>query len=83
MQILSDHDDAVSIRHLRNALRSIVEVDEDGTEARVYVAVGNLHISAVTAFAKDEEGDLILISDHARRTMEDLDSWDDFVCDRW
>lgn len=81
MEILSSHDDAATIRHLRNALRSIVDIDEDGNEARIYVAVGNLHVSAVTAIGRDEDGDLILISDHARAIMEDLDSWDQFISD--
>lgn len=81
MQILNDPHDAANTRHLRNALRSIIDIDENGNEARVFVAVGNLHISAVSAIAVDQDGDLILISDHARCIMEDLESWSEFITD--
>lgn len=79
MKILRSNENGVTLRDLRNAMQGVIDIDEDGTEAMLYAAVGNLHVSAVTAVAKDEDGDLILISAAAEDLMKDLGSWGDFI----
>ena len=81
MKILRNNENGVTMRDLRNAMQNTIDIDEDGAEAMLYAAVGNLHVSAVTAIAKDEDGDLILISGAAEDLMKDLGSWDNFIRD--
>lgn len=81
MKILRSNENGATLRDLRNAMQGMIDIDENGTDAMLYAAVGNLHISAVTAIAKDEDGDLILISAAAEDLMKDLGSWDDFIRD--
>jgi hypothetical protein len=81
MKILRSNENGVTLRDLRNAMQGMIDIDENGTDAMLYAAVGNLHVSAVTAIAKDEDGDLILISAAAEGLMKDLGSWDDFIRD--
>ena len=59
----------------------MIDIDEDGNESAIFAAVGNLHMSAVTTIAKDDDGDLVLISSFAEDLMKDLGSWDDFIRD--
>ena len=81
MKILRSNENGVTLRDLRNAMQGMIDIDENGTDAMLYAAVGNLHVSAVTTIAKDEDGDLILISAAAENLMKDLGSWDDFIRD--
>jgi hypothetical protein len=81
MKILRSNENGVTLRDLRNAMQGMIDIDENGTDAMLYAAVGNLHVSAVTTIAKDEDGDLILISAAAEDLMKDLGSWDDFIRD--
>jgi hypothetical protein len=83
MQTLFDRDssDGLTVRQLRHLLGTIDEADGDGREAVVFLAVGNCHCSITSAVAVDDDGDLVLISDHAQQIMEDLDSWDQFISD--
>jgi len=79
MEIIAADDDGIGTRDIRQALRRIIDIDEDGNETAVYGAVGNLHLSRVVAIAVDDDGDLLLITNHAQSLMQQLESWDDFV----
>ena len=81
MEIIASDPDGLGSRAIRNALKRIIDIDEDGNEVLTFAAVGNLHLSRVVAIARDEDGDLLLITDHAQAVMEQLGSWDDFVAD--
>lgn len=79
MDIIAADDDGIGTRDIRQALRRIIDIDEDGNETAVYGAVGNLHLSKVVAIAIDDDGDLLLITNHAQKLMQQLESWDDFM----
>jgi hypothetical protein len=81
MEIIASDPNGLGSRAIRNALKRIIDVDEDGSEVCLFAAVGNLHLSKVVAIACDEDGDLLLITDHAQDLMEQLGSWDDFMSD--
>lgn len=81
MKILRSNENGITVRELRNAMQRVVDIDENGDESMTYAAVGNLHVSAVTAIGIDADGDLLLITDHAQAVMEQLDSWDHFIRD--
>lgn len=79
MKIIASDSDGLGSRAIRNALRRIIDFDEDGSEVRLFAAVGNMHLSRVIAIAQDEDGDLVLITDFAQAIMEDLGTWDEFT----
>lgn len=79
MKILASNEDGMTTRDLRNLLRQLIDIDESGNESTIFAAVGNLHMSVVTTIAKDDDGDLVLISGFAEDLMKDLGSWDDFI----
>jgi len=81
MQIISDDSqhDGLTVRQLRHLLGQVEESDGDGNDAMVFLAVGNLHVSVAVTAAVDDDGDLILISDHAQAVMEDLGTWKGFT----
>ena len=79
MEIIAADADGIGTRGIRQALKRIIDIDEDGNETAVYSAVGNLHLSKVVAIAVDDDGDLVLITNHAQSLMQQLESWDDFV----
>lgn len=81
MEIIASDPDGLGSRAIRNALKRVIDIDEDGNEAMAFAAVGNLHLSRIVAIARDEDGDLLLITDHAQDLMEQLGSWDDFMSD--
>lgn len=81
MEIIKQNPDGLGSRDLRHVLSNVLDIDEDGNEVLTFAAVGNLHLSRVVAIARDEDGDLLLITDHAQALMEQLGSWDDFVAD--
>jgi hypothetical protein len=81
MEIIASDPDGLGSRAIRNALKRIIDIDEDGNETMTFAAVGNLHLSSIVAIARDEDGDLLLITDHAQDLMEQLGSWDDFMSD--
>lgn len=81
MEIIKQNPDGLGSRDLRHVLSNIIDIDEDGNEVLTFAAVGNLHLSRVVVIARDEDGDLLLITDHAQAVMEQLGSWDDFVAD--
>lgn len=81
MEIIASDPDGLGSRAIRNALKRIIDIDEDGNEVMTFAAVGNLHLSSIVAIARDEDGDLLLITDHAQDLMEQLGSWDDFMSD--
>lgn len=81
MEIIASDPDGLGSRAIRNALKRIIDIDEDGNEAMTFAAVGNLHLSSIVAIARDEDGDLLLITDHAQDLMKQLGSWDDFMSD--
>lgn len=78
MEIITSNPDGLGSRDLRNALKRIIDVDEDGNTTSVYSAVGNLHLSKVVAIAIDDDGDLVLITEFAQVIMEDLGTWYEF-----
>lgn len=79
MEIIASDPDGLGSRAIRNALKRIIDIDEDGNEVMTFAAVGNLHLSSIVAIARDEDGDLLLITDHAQDLMKQLGSWDDFM----
>jgi hypothetical protein len=81
MDFIKQDPNGLGSRDLRAVLSNVIDIDEDGNAVGVFAAVGNLHLSRVVAIARDEDGDLLLITDHAQAVMEQLDSWDDFVAD--
>lgn len=81
MEIITSNPDGLGSRDIRHALSRVIDIDEDGNEVALFAAVGNMHLSRVVAIARDEDGDLLLITDHAQSVMEQLGSWDDFLED--
>ena len=81
MEIITSNPDGLGSRDMRHALSRVIDIDEDGNEVALFAAVGNMHLSRVVAIARDEDGDLLLITDHAQAVMEQLGSWDDFLED--
>lgn len=79
MEIITSNPDGLGSRDMRNALKRIIDIDEDGNSTSIYGAVGNLHLSKVVAIAVDDDGDLVLITEFAQAVMEDLDTWDEFT----
>ena len=79
MEIIASDPDGLGSRAIRNALKRIIDVDEDGSEVRLFAAVGNMHLSRVIAIARDEDGDLVFITDFAQEIMENLGTWDEFA----
>lgn len=78
MEIITSNPDGLGSRDLRNALKRIIDVDEDGNTTSVYSAVGNLHLSKVVAITIDDDGDLVLVTEFAQAIMEDLGTWYEF-----
>jgi hypothetical protein len=81
MEILNSNESGLRSRDIRHVLSKIIDIDEDGNETKLFAAVGNMHLSRVVAIARDEDGDLLLITDHAQAVMEQLGSWDEFLED--
>lgn len=81
MEIITSNPDGLGSRDIRHAISRVIDIDEDGNEVALFAAVGNMHLSRVVAIARDEDGDLLLITDHAQSVMEQLGSWDDFLED--
>jgi hypothetical protein len=81
MEIIKHNPEGIGSRDIRSALSRVIDIDEDGNETKMFAAVGNLHLSRVVAIARDEDGDILLITDHAQAVMEQLGSWDDFLAD--
>lgn len=81
MEIITSNPDGLGSRDIRHALSRVIDIDENGNEVALFAAVGNMHLSRVVAIARDEDGDLLLITDHAQSVMEQLGSWDDFLED--
>lgn len=79
MEIIASSSDGLSSRDIRNALKRIIDIDEDGNTTSIYGAVGNMHLSRIIAIARDEDGDLLLITEFAQAIMEDLGTWDEFA----
>ena len=79
MEIIASDPDGLGSRAIRNALKRIIDVDEDGSEVCLFAAVGNMHLSRVIAIARDEDGDLLFITDFAQEIMENLGTWDEFA----
>lgn len=79
VDIIATNDEGLTIRELRHIIGQFEETDADGNEARVYIAVGNLHVSIALTIAMDDEGDMILVPEHAQDIMEQLDTWDEFI----
>lgn len=76
---LIHESDGLTVRQLRHLLGTIPEADADGNETLVFLSVGNMHNSIATCAGIDEDGDLVLISDHAQAVMEDLGTWEAFT----
>ena len=68
-----------TVRELRKLISTIPEVDNDGVEARVFIACGNLQTSPLKSATLDEDGDLLLVPEFWQEVMEDLGSWGDFA----
>lgn len=79
MEIIASNPDGLGSRDIRNALKRIIDIDEDGNTTLIYGAVGNMHLSKVVAIARDEDGDLVFITDFAQEIMENLGTWDEFA----
>lgn len=81
MNIIAANPDGLGSRAIRQALSKVIDIDEDGNEVQMFAAVGNLHMSQVVAIARDQDGDLLFITDHAQAVMEQLGSWEEFIAD--
>jgi hypothetical protein len=79
MEIIASDPDGLGSRAIRNALKRIIDVDEDGSEVCLFATVGNMHLSRIIAIARDEDGDLVFITDFAQEIMENLGTWDEFA----
>lgn len=79
MEIITSNPSGLGSRDIRNSLKRIIDIDEDGNETAIYAAVGNLHLSKMVAIAIDDDGDLVLIPEFTQAIMEDLGTWDEFV----
>lgn len=79
MDICRHNEDGLTVRELRHVIGRFEETDADGNEARIYIAVGNLHLSIGLVIGKDEEGDMVLVPEHAQQIMEDLGTWQEFT----
>ena len=79
MEIIASDPDGLGSRAIRNALKRIIDVDEDGNEVCLFAAVVNMHLSRVIAIAQDEDGDLVFITDFSQEIMESLGTWDEFA----
>lgn len=79
MEIIASDPDGLGSRAIRNALKRVIDIDEDGNEACLFAAVGNLHLSQIVAIARDADGDLVLITDFAQEIMENLGTLDEFM----
>ncbi len=78
---LVDNAEGMTVRQLRKALSRIPEVDNDGNEAKVFAACGNLQTSPIKIATLDEDGDLLLVPEFWQEVMESVESWEDFVGD--
>jgi hypothetical protein len=67
------------VRDLRKFLSHTLDVDDDGNEMEVYICCGNLHSSKMATAFVDEDGDLVLVPEFWKETMEDLGSWEEFT----
>ena len=76
-----DNPEGVTVRQLRKAISRIPEVDNDGNEAKVFAACGNLQTSPIKIATLDEDGDLLLVPEFWQEVMESVESWEDFVSD--
>lgn len=79
MEIITSNPSGLGSRDIRNSLKRIIDIDEDGNETAIYAVVGNLHLSKMVAIAIDDDGDLVLIPEFTQAIMEDLGTWDEFV----
>jgi hypothetical protein len=76
-----DNPEGLTVRQLREAICKIPEIDNDGNEAKVFAACGNLQTSPIKIATLDEDGDLLLVPEFWQEVMESVESWEDFVGD--
>jgi hypothetical protein len=79
MNTIATNDDGLTIRELRHIIGQFEETDVDGNEARIYIAVGNLHLSIAVNIMMDDDGDMVLVPEHAQEIMDQLNTWDEFT----
>lgn len=79
MEIIASNPDGLGSRAIRNALKRVIDIDEDGNEVMAFAAVGNLHLSSIVAIARDADGDLVFITDFAQEIMENLGTLGEFM----
>ena len=79
MNTIATNDEGLTIRELRHVIGQFEETDVDGNEARIYIAVGNLHLSIAVNIMMDDDGDMILVPEHAQEIMDQLGTWDEFT----
>lgn len=82
MNTISTNDAGLTIRELRHVIGQFEETDVDGNEASIYIAVGNLHLSIAVNIMMDDDGDMILVPEHAQEIMDQLGTWDEFTSAR-
>jgi hypothetical protein len=68
-----------TVRELRKLISTVPEINEDGSEVRVFMACGNLQTSPLESATLDEDGDLLLVPEFWQAVMQDLGSWEDFI----
>lgn len=74
-----DNPEGLTVRQLRKAICKIPEVDNDGNEAKVFAACGNLQTSPIKIATLDEDGDLLLVPEFWQEVMESVESWEEFI----
>ena len=82
MNTIATNGEGLTIRELRHVIGQFEETDVDGNEARIYIAVGNLHLSIAVNIMMDDDGDMILVPEHAQEIMDQLGTWDEFTSAR-
>jgi len=74
-----DNPEGLTVRQLREAICKIPEIDNDGNEAKVFAACGNLQTSPIKIATLDEDGDLLLVPEFWQEVMESVESWEEFI----
>ncbi len=74
-----EKESGLTVRDLKKLIQSTPEIDNDGREAMVYVATGNLMADVITLGKTDEEGDITLVPGLWHEVMTSEETLDLFL----
>ena len=74
-----EKESGLTVRDLKKLIQSTPEIDNDGREAMVYVATGNLMADVITLGKTDEEGDIALVPGLWHEVMTSEETLDLFL----